>query len=81
VIHDRRSSGHFSIGRVPESWIASPWRRSISISLEHVERHDTLAFVHHDSLDRLLVAQAMIEKLLLVSADAVLDENRIRHVR
>ena len=52
----------------------------LPITLDHVECQATLPFHHRDPFDRLLVAQAMIEKLLLVSADGVLDQYGIHRV-
>ena len=52
----------------------------LPITLDHVERQATLAYHHREPFDRLLVAQAMIEKLPLVSADAILDKYGIHRV-
>jgi PIN domain nuclease of toxin-antitoxin system len=52
----------------------------LPIMLDHVERQATLQFHHRNPFDRLLVAQAMIEKLHVVSADAILDTYGIRRV-
>ena len=45
----------------------------LPITLDHVLNLETLPDHHKDPFDRLLVAQAMVEGLPLVSADAVLD--------
>jgi PIN domain nuclease of toxin-antitoxin system len=45
----------------------------LSIELDHIAMVETLAPHHRDPFDRLLVAQAMIEQLPLVSADQILD--------
>jgi PIN domain nuclease of toxin-antitoxin system len=44
------------------------------IELAHATLVETLPPHHKDPFDRLLVAQAMIEKLSIVSADGVLDQ-------
>ncbi len=41
----------------------------LSITAEHGERAGNLALAHKDPWDRLLIAQAQIEDLVLVSAD------------
>ena len=46
----------------------------ISISLEHARLAGSLVHSHKDPFDRMLAAQAMLESLTLVSADAVFDE-------
>ena len=53
------------------------WPPTISllrIELAHVTLVETLPPHHKDPFDRLLIAQAIIEKRPLVSADAVFDE-------
>jgi PIN domain nuclease of toxin-antitoxin system len=40
---------------------------------EHAEHVVTLPFHHRDPFDRLLVAQCLIEKLPIISIDAVMD--------
>ncbi|HXE55804.1 MAG TPA: type II toxin-antitoxin system VapC family toxin [Tepidisphaeraceae bacterium] len=57
------------------------WRHGIGdndfdvlpIDIAHTGALLTLPFHHKDPFDRLLVAQAIVEKIPLVSADAVLD--------
>ncbi len=46
----------------------------LGIELAHATFVESLPPHHKDPFDRLLVAQAIIEKLLLVSADAVFDQ-------
>jgi PIN domain nuclease of toxin-antitoxin system len=52
----------------------------LPITLDHVERQAALPFHHRDPFDRMLVAQSMIEKLSLVSADTILDQYGIHRV-
>jgi PIN domain nuclease of toxin-antitoxin system len=40
---------------------------------QHIEPLTTLPFHHNDPFDRLIVATSLVEKLTLVSADAILD--------
>jgi PIN domain nuclease of toxin-antitoxin system len=46
----------------------------LGIELAHATFVETLPPHHKDPFDRLLVAQALIEKLPLVSADAIFDQ-------
>ena len=46
---------------------------SLSISTEHGIRAGSLPGAHKDPFDRMLVAQAQIESLLIVSNDSLLD--------
>lgn len=43
--------------------------RALPISLDHAERAGQLSIAHRDPFDRMLVAQAQVERLTLVSAD------------
>jgi PIN domain nuclease of toxin-antitoxin system len=45
----------------------------LPIETRHIEPLTTLPFHHNDPFDRLIVATSLIEKLTLVSADAILD--------
>ncbi len=45
----------------------------LPISMAHAAAVTTLPFHHRDPFDRMLVAQALVEKIPLLSADPVLD--------
>jgi PIN domain nuclease of toxin-antitoxin system len=45
----------------------------LNIEIEHAAVVATLPFHHRDPFDRLLIAQAMVEKMPIVSIDAVFD--------
>lgn len=45
----------------------------LAITLDHAEQQAALPWHHRDPFDRLLVAQALVEKLPVVSQDAALD--------
>ena len=53
---------------------------SLSINTEHGIRAGSLAGSHKDPFDRMLVAQAQIESLVIVSNDVQLDGFGIRRV-
>ena len=46
----------------------------LTISLNHVTMVEELPLHHRDPFDRLLVAQAIIERLSLLSTDMVFDQ-------
>jgi PIN domain nuclease of toxin-antitoxin system len=53
----------------------------LAIELAHVARVETLPWHHRDPFDRLLIAQALVEDLAIVSADAAFDAyQRIRRI-
>ena len=45
----------------------------LNINVDHISTLSTLAFHHRDPFDRLLIAQAMVEQMPIVSGDPVLD--------
>ena len=54
--------------------------RGLPISLEHAQRAGRLPMAHRDPFDRMLIAQAQAEGLLLVSNEAVFDTTGVlRH--
>lgn len=47
--------------------------RGLALNLRHAEAAGRLPLVHRDPFDRMLAAQALVEAMTLVSADAALD--------
>ena len=52
----------------------------LMVGLEHAAAVSTLPFHHRDPFDRLLVAQAMVENLAIVSADVALDAYHVTRI-
>jgi PIN domain nuclease of toxin-antitoxin system len=46
--------------------------------LRHTAKVEKLPFHHRDPFDRLLIAQAMTEKLTIVSADSVFSDYGVK---
>lgn len=64
---------------IPEQLSANGFRQ-LGIDFRHVARVATLPFHHRDPFDRLLAAQAMEEKLVIVSADAVFQKYGVKRI-
>jgi PIN domain nuclease of toxin-antitoxin system len=66
-----------SLGRPFEGLIPEQMRLNgiqlPGIELEHVTPVTTLPFHHRDPFDRLIVAQAMVEQMPIVTADPAFD--------
>ncbi len=45
----------------------------LNINLEHIDVITTLPLKHRDPFDRIFIAQAMIEKIPIISADTAFD--------
>ena len=52
----------------------------LPISVDHLERVGTLPLHHRDPFDRLLVAQALVEGIPIVSADSALDAYGVERI-
>jgi PIN domain nuclease of toxin-antitoxin system len=46
---------------------------ALPITLAHAERAGSLLFAHRDPFDRMLIAQSLLEDLLLVSNEELFD--------
>jgi PIN domain nuclease of toxin-antitoxin system len=52
----------------------------LPIAVEHVNQVVTMPFHHRDPFDRLLVAQAMVEQIPIVSADEAFKPYEIKRL-
>ncbi len=52
----------------------------LNINLDHIEIVVTLPFYHRDPFDRLIIAQAMVEQIPILSADSVFDTYGIQRL-
>jgi PIN domain nuclease of toxin-antitoxin system len=58
--------------------IAENGFRLLTIDLRHAAKVETLPFHHRDPFDRLLIAQAISEKLAIVSADSIFSNYGVK---
>ncbi len=74
--------GKLTLGEPSKAYISAALARTgfelFPISLQHATGVESLPMHHHDPFDRMLVAQAMIESIAIVSADSALDAYGIR---
>jgi PIN domain nuclease of toxin-antitoxin system len=61
-------------------WIGSQGFAPLDISVLHAQRAGGLAGDHRDPFDRMLIAQAQLEDVRLISDDHVLDEYGVRRI-
>lgn len=64
---------------VPDQLAANGFRQ-LEMDFRHVARVAAMPFHHRDPFDRLLVAQAKEEKLVIVSADAVFQKYDVKRI-
>ena len=57
---------------IPQNLAANDFRQ-LNISFRHIARVESLEFHHRDPFDRLIAAQALEEKMILLSVDAIFD--------
>lgn len=70
--------GKLNLGEPSRSFLAREIARNnfelLPITLDHATAVETMNLHHRDPFDRLLIAQAMIEELSLVSTDDIFDQ-------
>jgi len=64
---------------IPEQLAANRFRL-LDLSFSHVARVEILEMHHRDPFDRLLAAQALEEKLEIVSADAIFEKYGVTRI-
>lgn len=62
---------------IPEQLSANGFEL-LNIELRHTTKLEKLPFHHRDPFDRLLIAQAISEKLKIVSADSVFSKYKVK---
>ena len=67
-----------SVERFISEQLAANGFALLNITLGHAAKVEKLPFHHRDPFDRLLVAQAMTEKLIIVSADTVFSRYGVK---
>jgi PIN domain nuclease of toxin-antitoxin system len=50
----------------------------LPISVNHITAYETLEFVHRDPFDRILVAQAIVEKMTIITKDENIQNYRVK---
>lgn len=66
----KESRGKLVLPAPSESLLANARFHPLPITLAHIAEVKALPFLHKDPFDRLLVAQARVEKLTLITRDA-----------
>jgi len=60
--------------------IAANGFRMLGLQMAHIGRVETLALHHGDPFDRLLIAQALVEKLPVVTADPIFRKYGVKRI-
>ena len=84
-IATKYAAGRLRLPTSPEAWLMDPRHRrdmtELPITFEHAIRAGALPNHHGDPFDRMLVAQAQIESLVLLSADQKIAAYEVEAVR
>jgi PIN domain nuclease of toxin-antitoxin system len=73
----------FRLGKLPEAFVlangfadetAAAGFQHLSVTVQHAQIAGNLAIPHKDPFDRLLIAQAMIEGMVLISNETAFDQ-------
>ena len=76
----KRALGKLDAPSNLETVLADEGFDSLSIETAHAERAGALPALHRDPFDRMLVAQAAIERFVLMTADATIRDYDVRTV-
>lgn len=60
--------------------VAANGFQTLAITLDHIAQTETLEHYHRDPFDRLLIAQALTEKLPVVTADPIFRKYGIKRI-
>ncbi len=64
---------------IPQHLAANDFKQ-LSISFRHIARVESLEFHHRDPFDRLIAAQVLEEKMVLLSVDRIFDHYGVERV-
>ncbi len=67
-----------SIDLVALAWSQTLMAKILPIRLSHISRIGRLAPIHKDPFDRMIVAQALAEGMVVVSSDAVFERYSVK---
>jgi PIN domain nuclease of toxin-antitoxin system len=80
----KQSTGKLNLGLPYASFIAEQMRLNsielLSLRLYHLEVVTTMPFHHRDPFDRILIAQAMLENIGIVSADSIFSSYPVQRI-
>jgi PIN domain nuclease of toxin-antitoxin system len=77
----KASLGRLSTSRRVAEAVAESGFEELPVRLSHTEGVETLPFHHRDPFDRLLAAQALAERLTLVTRDPIFGKYGVRVLR
>jgi PIN domain nuclease of toxin-antitoxin system len=76
----KRASGKLIFGKAVGNAIEKHGFVSLPITVDHAEWAGALPQLHRDPFDRLLVAQAQLEGLVLVTLDEQIQRYQVQHL-
>ena len=80
----KTSQGKLKLSSLVSSYMLKHMQSSaftwLDIKLSHIDFAERLPYFHKDPFDRLLIAQAQTEKLVIVSADIALDAYDVERI-
>lgn len=65
----KQAAGKFKLGKSIGSMLADFRLTELAVAIRHGDHAAALPLIHRDAFDRMLVAQALVEDLILVTAD------------
>lgn len=69
----KKASGELKLPEDLTDWIERSGLSDLPIRLRHADLAGRLPAIHRDPFDRMLIAQALVEKLTLVTRDGLIQ--------
>jgi PIN domain nuclease of toxin-antitoxin system len=80
----KQSTGKLNLGLPYASFIEEQMRLNsmelLPLRLDHLEVVTTMPFHHRDPFDRILIAQAMLEDIVIISADSTFSSYPVQRI-
>jgi PIN domain nuclease of toxin-antitoxin system len=80
----KQSTGKLNLGIPYASFIEEQMRLNcmelLPLRLDHLEVITTMPFHHRDPFDRILIAQAMLEDIVIISADSIFSSYSVQRI-
>jgi PIN domain nuclease of toxin-antitoxin system len=80
----KQSTGKLNLGLPYASFIEEQMRLNslelLHLRLDHLEVVTTMPFHHRDPFDRLLIAQSIVEDIVIISADSIFSSYPVQRI-
>ena len=80
-IEQKRNSGKLDFNYDFRSIIHEGYFKVIDLKMDHIHQIKKLPWIHKDPFDRLMIAQSIVERIPLITADKQIQQYDFPHVK